>query len=191
MSKNVIVELCNELEKRYKLEKNKEKYDFVYGIVLEKICENLKIVYRFKSEIKDTDYSAFNSTMIATMSMFLSSLSILFNIEQALLSGREEYQMRYGTILLIAMIVVAAFLMYIVNKYKNVSKWKGYIEVVLDNLPKEIENMEEEQIENVKRVNVCEKLLLTVHVQNISIDIYDAESIKLVPEVLLSIKKII
>ena len=190
MSKNVIVELCNELEKRYKLEKNKEKYDFVYGIVLEKICENLKIVYRFKSEIKDTDYSAFNSTMIATMSMFLSSLSILFNIEQALLSGREEYQMRYGTILLIAMIVVAAFLMYIVNKYKNVSKWKGYIEVVLDNLPKEIENMEEEQIENVKRVNVCEKLLLTVHVQNISIDIYDAESIKLVPEVLFSIKKI-
>lgn len=192
MSKNTIIELSNELEYLYTFNSStKGRYSFVYERIKEKIKENTNEIYQYKGDLKDADYGMFMSTMIAISSMCITCLGIFFTIEQVILKQNAILLGVYAFIILTGITIIIVAMVHKINKYKNVSKWTGHIEIALDNLLEDIHSIElkyEKEKDNCETTNLAPAL--TIHMQNMNIDIYNSTSIDLIHTVLNSLKEV-
>lgn len=192
MSKNTIIELSNELEYLYTFNSStKGRYSFVYERIKEKIKENTNEIYQYKGDLKDADYGMFMSTMIAISSMCITCLGIFFTIEQVILKQNAILLGVYAFIILTGITIIIVAMVHKINKYKNVFKWTGHIEIALDNLLEDIHSIElkcENEKDNCETTNLAPAL--TIHMQNMNIDIYNSASIDLIHSILNSLKEV-
>ena len=165
--KTKFAELCKKISKCKKCEPTNpiicaEKYTREY------VAGDKKKLMRLKAEAKKEDIKTYVDTMLSLVAIVLSLVAITWNFSDAVsecmkADGSFCYQIAAAVLSCIIVVVevwclaiVVWMLWGIIRKSQTVGKWGEYVEVVLDEIEKEMEKEEEvekDQNRLEKRIN--------------------------------------
>lgn len=133
---NTFENMCKELNKR-KICNNhtcimNNEYICAKQAVEKYTNGNRNELLKLKSEAITSDWWAFNSTLIAIFSMFISIVTLLYTTYRDTFPELEPSII--GIILLILTILVFIIILYNISSFRCVAKWKGYILVAIEEL---------------------------------------------------------
>jgi hypothetical protein len=133
---NDFEKLCQTLETSRKGGNDENEYESAYKEVKKYIGTNKNKLYKLKGEAHTGDYIAITSVLFTIYADLLAFFSLLFIFCTNIINDQSSVSI-YEIFLLILIVGSWIYLYRIIKKNTPVEKWRGYIQVAIDNLEKE------------------------------------------------------
>ncbi len=139
---NDFEKMCKQLNNNKKCRCNAcvidNEYVCAYVALKKYVSNDRKKLLKIKGEANTSDYWVFVSVMTTCFSLFVSILTLFFTIFSRIVVMPSVIVDTYGYILLFSIIIFMLYLIKVVRKYHGVSKWKGYIQIAIEEFEKEM-----------------------------------------------------
>ena len=93
---------------------------------------------KLKGEMIVSDWWEFVSNLLSIISMVVAVLTLLYTVVCQATAIDKKIIVIYGYILLTSVIFFLSILYRKMKKYQGVAKWKGYVQVAIENLDEEL-----------------------------------------------------
>jgi hypothetical protein len=133
---NDFEKLCQTLETSRKGGNDENEYESAYKEVKKYIGTNKNKLYKLKGEAHTGDWMTTTSVLFTIYTGLLAFCSFLFALCAYIIDDRFIV-LGCGVALLFLIVVSGIYLYHIIKKNTPVEKWRGYIQVAIDNLEKE------------------------------------------------------
>ena len=112
------------------------EYVCAYNAVKEYVGEDRNKLLKLKAEAKEGDYITFITTIFAILSFLIAGLSFILTIVfETTVEGSVERNL-LSAAMLIAVVVILAYVHKKTKPYNCVSKWRKYIQVAIEEIEK-------------------------------------------------------